>query len=127
MDAAPVPPELLDGRTAVVIATHNFGRDCAALRDLLPAGVKYVGLIGSRARRDDLLFDVMHDGVALQSRLFAPAGLHLAAESPQEIALSIIAEIQSVFGGGTGEQLRQRRAPIHQLASEMTPCTESAQ
>src|SRR5438477_148107 len=38
-EAGPVTAEVLDDRTAVVIATHNFGRDCAILRDLLPAGL----------------------------------------------------------------------------------------
>jgi xanthine/CO dehydrogenase XdhC/CoxF family maturation factor len=124
MDAAPVLPEMLDDRTAVVIATHNFGRDCAALRDLLPAGLKYLGLVGSRRRRDDLLFDVMHNGVALHSCLFAPAGLHLGAESPEEIALSIVAEIQCVFGAGTARQLRHCKTPIHQPAPEAVACAE---
>ncbi len=103
----------IDGRTAAVIATHNFGRDCAALRHLLPLGLPYVGLVGPRRRREELLLDVIDSGAATNSQLFAPAGLHLAAETPQEIALSVIAEIQTVFAGGTGEHLRDRKVPIH--------------
>lgn len=118
-------PDLLDDRTAVVIATHHFGRDCALLRSLLPMGIKYLGLIGSRRRRDDLLFDVIENGVSPTSSLFAPAGLHLGADSPQEIALSIVAEIQSVFAEGTGQQLRHRKAPIHQPAASSRTCAES--
>lgn len=114
-----------DHRTAVVIATHNFGRDCAALRDLLPTSLRYIGLIGSRRRRDDLLFDVMQSGVACHPGLFAPAGLHLGADAPEEIALSIVAEIQRVFGSGSGQSLRHRKAPIHVAAAEL-PCAESA-
>jgi xanthine dehydrogenase accessory factor len=120
-------PHLIDDRTAVVIATHNFGRDCAALRHLLPSDLRYLGLVGSRHRRDDILFDVLHNGITVHDGLFAPAGLHLGAETPEEIALSIISEIQSVFGGGTAQQLRHRSAPIHQLASpSFTQCHESA-
>lgn len=103
----------LDDRTAVVIATHNFGRDGAALHHLLPLGLPYVGLIGPRRRREELLRDVLDHGAAMKSQLFAPAGLHLAAETPEEIALSIIAEIQAVFAGGTAQHLRDRKAPIH--------------
>lgn len=125
-DAAPIPAELIDDRTAIVLATHNFGRDCAALRDLLPMGLRYLGLIGSRRRRDDILFDVMHDAIATRASLFAPAGLHLGAESPEEIALSIVAEIQCVFEGGTAQHLRQRTAPIHESAPRTIACTTSA-
>jgi xanthine dehydrogenase accessory factor len=126
LEAPPIPLDILDNRTAVVVATHNFGRDCAALRDLLPAGLKYVGIVGSRRRRDDLLFDLMQAEVELHSRIFAPAGLHFGAESPEEIALSIAAEIQCVFGAGTGGQLRHRKAPIHQPVPEIVACAESA-
>ena len=103
----------IDDRTAAVIATHNFGRDCAALRHLLPLGLRYVGLIGPRRRREELLVDVIDSGANMTSQLFAPAGLHIGAETPEEIALSVIAEIQSVFAEGTGEHLRDRKAPIH--------------
>ncbi|RYD76484.1 MAG: hypothetical protein EOP84_16805, partial [Verrucomicrobiaceae bacterium] len=75
---------------------------------------------------DDLLFDVMHDGVALHSSLFAPAGLHLGAESPEEIALSIVAEIQCVFEAGTAQHLCHRKAPIHEPVPTPIACAESA-
>ena len=104
----------IDHRTAVVIATHNFGRDCAALRQLLPLGLRYVGLMGPRRRREELLIDVLDTGATLTSELFAPAGLDLGAEMPEEIALSIVAEIQRVFASASGEYLRDRKAPIHQ-------------
>ena len=114
----------IDERTAAIIATHNFGRDCAALRHLLPLGLRYVGLIGPRRRREELLVDVVDSGAAMKSQLFAPAGLDMGAETPEEIALSVIAEIQSIFGGGTGEHLRDRKAPIHaKIAAE---CVASA-
>ena len=113
IEAIPQLRELPDSRSAAVVATHNFGRDCAALRVLLPLGLRYVGLMGPRKRREEILIDLIDSGVEVRSQLFAPAGLHLAAESPEEIALSVVAEIQSVFAGGTGEHLRSRNAPIH--------------
>jgi xanthine/CO dehydrogenase XdhC/CoxF family maturation factor len=113
IESVPQLPELPDQRTAAVVATHNFGRDCAALRHLLPLGLHYLGLVGPRKRRDEILIDVIDSGAEMTSQLFAPAGLHLAAESPEEIALSIAAEIQCVFAGGTPEHLRDRKAPIH--------------
>lgn len=125
--APPVPLEQLDARTAIVLATHNYGRDCAALRQLLPTAPPYLGLIGSRRRRDDLLFDVLHHGATIHEGLYAPAGLHLGAETPEEIALSIVAEIQCVFASGTAQHLRHRAAPIHPLPPPaLLPCIESA-
>lgn len=114
IDAIPQLSEPPDQRSAAVVATHNFGRDCAALRALLPLGLRYVGLVGPRKRREEILIDLIDSGAETKSQFFAPAGLHLAAESPEEIALSIVAEIQCVFAGGTAEHLRNRNAPIHE-------------
>ena len=113
VDQASDLPASVDCRTAVVIKSHNYGRDCAALQQFLPLGLRYVGLLGPRKRRDQLLGDLLDHGTAFNAELFAPAGLDLNAETPEEIALSIAAEIQAVFAQGTGESLRARKAPIH--------------
>jgi xanthine/CO dehydrogenase XdhC/CoxF family maturation factor len=106
-------PNEIDSRMAALIKTHHYGRDCAALRLLLPKGLRYLGLIGPRRRRDRILGDVLDSGAAIRSQLFAPAGLDLGAESPEEVALSIIAEIQRVFCQGSGESLSDRKTAIH--------------
>jgi xanthine/CO dehydrogenase XdhC/CoxF family maturation factor len=108
-----------DERTAVIVKTHNFGRDFAALRMLAEFPLGYVGLLGPRKRREQLLGDLLDTGLAAPANLFAPAGLDLGADAPEEIALSIIAEIQTVFAGGSRLSLRDRRAPIH--APRATP------
>ena len=102
-----------DPRTAAVVKSHNYGRDFVALRHLLPLGLRYVGLLGPRRRREQLLNALMDAGVAIDSELFAPAGFDLGAETPEEIALAIVSEIQSVFANASGESLRNRRTPIH--------------
>jgi xanthine dehydrogenase accessory factor len=117
--AADLPGEG-DSRTAAVVKTHHYGRDCAALRGLLPLGLSYVGLIGPRRRRDQILGDLLDSGAQLNSQLFAPAGLDLGAEGPEEVALSVIAEIEKVFAGRSGESLRDRRAPIHSAKQKAT-------
>ncbi|MDQ6808274.1 MAG: XdhC family protein [Verrucomicrobiota bacterium] len=116
----------IDAHTAAVIATHNYGRDCAALRHLLPIGLRYLGVIGPRRRRDELLVDVLDSGALMTSNLFAPAGLHLGAELPAEIALSIVAEIQSVFAHATCVPLRDRKAPVHAEAAAAGRAEECA-
>jgi xanthine/CO dehydrogenase XdhC/CoxF family maturation factor len=80
---------------------------------LFQLDLRYIGLLGPRKRRDQLLGALLDDGVALDSELFAPAGLDLGAETPEEIALAIISEIQTVFAEASGESLRERKVPVH--------------
>lgn len=102
-----------DSWTAAVVKSHNYGRDFAALQKLLPLELRYVGLIGPRKRRNQLLSALLELGVTINSGFFAPAGLDLGAETPEEISLAIIAEIQRVFAHGSGVSLRERKWPIH--------------
>ncbi len=107
----------VDHWTAAIVVTHNYGRDCAALRHLLPAGLRYLGVVGPRRRRDEMLSDALDAGATIASRLFAPAGVDIGAETAREIALSVIAEIQIVYAAATGVSLKERRAPIHEVAT----------
>ena len=102
-----------DDRTAAIVKSHHYGRDFVALTKLLPLGLRYVGLIGPRKRRDQLINELLELGVTINAGFFAPAGIDISAETSQEIALSIMAEIQRVFRKGTGESLRERKMPIH--------------
>ena len=102
-----------DQWTAAIVKTHNYGRDCAALRALFPLGLPYIGLLGPRRRRDQLLGDLADSGLEMCPNLFAPAGLDLGGDSPEAIALAIVAEIQAVLADGSRHSLRERRAPIH--------------
>ncbi len=102
-----------DGWTAALVKTHNYGRDFAALRALLPLNLRYVGLLGPRARREQLLGDLLDTGLTPSPNLFAPAGLDLGGGTPEGVALSVIAEIQAVFAGGSRQSLRERKQPIH--------------
>ncbi len=106
-----------DEWTAAIVKSHNYGRDFVALQRLLPLNLKYVGLIGPRKRRDQIMNELLDVGVTMNAGFFAPAGLDLGAETPDEIALSVIAEIQRVFGETSGDSLRERKTRIHDLAS----------
>lgn len=107
-------PRACDKWTAAIVKTHNYGRDYAALVHLLPVGLRYVGLLGPRRRRDQLFHALADEGVSMRSELFAPSGLDVGAESPEEIALAMITEIQATFAGRDAESLRERRSPIHE-------------
>lgn len=113
VDQAGDLPSGLDERSAAIVKSHNYGRDFAALRHLLQLDLPYVGLLGPRKRRDQLLNAVWDSGIAIDAELFAPAGLDLGAETPEEIALALVSEIQAVFAEASAESLRDRKAPIH--------------
>jgi xanthine dehydrogenase accessory factor len=106
-----------DGQTAAVVMNHNFGRDLLALDCLLPIQLRYVGLLGPRKRHAELLarlseyrsLDFNLDG----RTLFAPAGLDIGSEAPEEIALSIVSEVAAVLSERRGGFLRERRSDIH--------------
>lgn len=120
-------PSQLDQWSAAVVKTHNYGRDFSALQKLLPLNLRYVGLIGPRKRRDQLLNNLLDIGVTMNAGFFAPAGLDLGSETPEEIALAIVAEIQRVFGSGCGDSLRERKISIHDARRRLPDeCEKSA-
>ncbi len=107
----------IDERTAAVVMTHNYPDDRRVLRALLLSPAGYVGQLGPRVRTERLLAEIADDGLVvteeMRRRLHAPVGLDLGADNPEEIALSIAAEIQAAQAGRPGGFLRERRAPLH--------------
>lgn len=105
----------LTEETAAVVMTHNFLDDVELLRALLPSPAYYLGVLGPRARTAKLLEGLRIDGlVTTMARLYGPVGMNIGAESPEEIALSIVAEIKAVSAARGGGFLRDRDAPIHE-------------
>ena len=89
----------IDSTTACVVMNHHFGRDLELVQALWKSSSPFLGLLGSRKRKDQLLEKlVFNPQIDLESRhLFAPVGLELGAEGPQQIALEICAQIQQVL------------------------------
>ncbi|HEY6463441.1 MAG TPA: XdhC/CoxI family protein, partial [Polyangiaceae bacterium] len=104
-------------RALAVVMSHDYARDRDALAMLLASGASYVGVLGPRRRAARLLDELGMPGALDDPRLHAPVGLAIGAESPHEIALSIVAEAQSVLACGAGTSLRHRSGPIHPGAS----------
>lgn len=98
---------------AAVVMTHNFLHDLALLSVLLPSAVPYVGLLGPKSRGDELLEQIGDIPAEQRARLHSPIGLDLGAETPDEIALSIVAEIQGALSRHTARPLREVDGPIH--------------
>jgi xanthine/CO dehydrogenase XdhC/CoxF family maturation factor/molybdopterin-guanine dinucleotide biosynthesis protein A len=109
-----------DANTAVVVMTHNVLRDQTLVSQLAARDLLYVGILGPKKRAAKLLDDLRADGIVADDRfagrLFGPTGLSIGAESPAEIALSIVAEIQAVRTGSAPAHLRDRHGPIHRRA-----------
>jgi xanthine dehydrogenase accessory factor len=110
-DAAALDDLRLDTRTAAIVMSHSFAQDTFFLELLLAQPLGYLGVLGSRRRTLDLLARLGHD--AMPAELHAPAGLDIGAETPEQIALSILSEVQATFAKRPGGALRQRDGSIH--------------
>jgi xanthine dehydrogenase accessory factor len=97
-------------RAMVVVKTHSFVHDRDWLKVFLKTNARYIGLLGPRARADEILGQL---GVADDSRIFAPVGLSLGADGPEQIAVSIVGELLAVVALQTPGHLRERRRTIH--------------
>jgi xanthine dehydrogenase accessory factor len=97
--------------TAVVIVTRGHQYDEVCLEQVLERGAKYIGMIGSRRRVLSIFKRLESSGVssAVLQRVHAPIGLKIGAESPQEIAVAIIAEIITVLNSHVEDHTSERR------------------
>lgn len=113
------PEEGLSGlpagpRAFAVVKTHSFGHDREWVRRLLAAGLPYIGLLGPRARGANILAEVGADASGSASeRVFTPVGLDLGAEGPEQVALSIVAELLAVHSSRQPGSLRETKGAIH--------------
>jgi xanthine/CO dehydrogenase XdhC/CoxF family maturation factor len=83
-----------------IVMSHHLPSDLAYLRALAQSAIPYVGLLGPASRRDRLLRDLTGaEAASLEPRLRGPVGLDIGAETPEAIALSIVAEIQAMLAG----------------------------
>ena len=84
---------------------------------LLPLGLPYIGLLGPRKRAEKLLTDLRTGGLSVSDEalhtLHAPVGLDLGGDTPEAVALSILAELQARLQGRDARPLRNRNRPIH--------------
>lgn len=107
----------LDKRTVVILMTHNYNYELTVLKNLLPLKIPYLGVLGPKKKLMKMLDAVNKEGIILLdedlSRIFGPIGLDIGAEAPEEIALSLVAEIKAVLEGKKGTYLRDKTGPIH--------------
>jgi xanthine/CO dehydrogenase XdhC/CoxF family maturation factor len=103
--------------TYAVVMIHQFAAEANALRFLLSSDIRYVGLLGPKSKRDLLLQHLAAEGFTPRadqiSTLHSPVGLDIGAETAEEIAVSIIAEITALTNNRTGGFLKDRSGSIH--------------
>ncbi len=109
---------IIDKQTAVVLMTHSYVKDLAYLISLRSSQPMYLGLLGPSARREKLLDEFLErypdTHLAFIENIHGPAGLNIGAETPQEIAISIISEILSFQRQTHPLPLKDKSGAIHQ-------------
>jgi len=107
--------ELVHG-AAVAVMTHSLVQDTYWLEEVLQNDPCYVGQLGPRERTERLLAAIRErrGEVPGVERLHYPIGLDLGGDTPESVAMAVLAEIQATLNGRSGGSLRHRPAKIHQ-------------
>ncbi|MFJ2884668.1 XdhC family protein [Streptomyces sp. NPDC087305] len=107
-----------DERTVICVLTHDPKFDVPLLEEALRRPAAYIGAMGSRRTHDDRMRRLLESGLdqGELARLRSPVGLDLGARTPEEVAVSVAAEIVALRWGGTGVPLTGAAGAIHRGA-----------
>ncbi|MDW7692282.1 XdhC/CoxI family protein [Flammeovirgaceae bacterium SG7u.111] len=104
--------------TAIILMSHDYYKDLAVLKQVLKSEANYIGILGPKKRGEKMKEDLSAEGITLSEfdikRIHNPMGLDIGAETPEEIALSTLAEIQAHFSNRKGSQLKEKDGYIHE-------------
>ena len=107
----------IDEHTVFVLMTHNYNYDMAMLKRLLQKNISYIGMLGPKKKRERMLNELKDEGLIFTEQqlsvLHSPVGLDIGAETSEEIAISILAEIKALFAGKDVQSLRSLKEVIH--------------
>ena len=107
----------IDSKTCFVLMTHNYNYDLQMMHALIETEINYIGLLGPKKKLEKILTDLKLKAVDITdeklAKIYGPTGLDIGAASPEEIATSIIAEIQAVFNHKKGTMLKWKKDQIH--------------
>jgi len=107
----------IDSETAIVLMSHNFANDLKYLLELKETKPVYIGMLGPSYRREKILSQFLEYCPEVDEQflelIHGPAGLNIGAETPQEIAISILSEILSVVRSQTPMMLKEKTGGIH--------------
>jgi xanthine/CO dehydrogenase XdhC/CoxF family maturation factor len=95
----------LDQFSALILMTHNIEYDQRYLKAIVNCHIPFIGLLGPVHRKEKLLKSLGNEASKITDRVFGPVGLDIGAETPEEIALSIMAGVHAELNGRSGQQL----------------------
>lgn len=115
--AAPADPklrELVTPSTYIVILTHSHEHDRETLKNLIYTEAAYIGMIGSTKKVTSILEELSAEGVPEKDlgRVYSPVGLDIGAETPAEIAVSILSEIIHLRRKGSPSPVSMKITPL---------------
>ena len=121
-----------DAQTFFVLMTHNYNYDLALLKQLIELdNCIYIGTLGPKKKLERMFNDLKLEGIEVtdeqKSKIFGPTGLDIGAETSEEIALSVLAEIKAVMTGRKGTLLREKAEPIHNRSGQSVDYVKSDQ
>ena len=101
-------------RSFVVVVTRGHHGDAVALASCLPLKPRFLGLLGSRSKMVHVFQDLVDRGFGSEdlARVETPVGIEIGAETPEEIAVSIVARMISIRRGVASDQIRSMAAPL---------------
>jgi xanthine/CO dehydrogenase XdhC/CoxF family maturation factor len=110
----------IDARTVFVLMSHNYNYDLAVLKVLLNHPTTYIGVLGPHKKMKMMMDELAENGIKLtdtqKESIHGPVGLHIGAETAEEIAVSIIAEIQAKLTSTDTRPLKEKQDAIHRRA-----------
>ena len=107
----------IDEFTVAVLMAHDYETDFQNMLKLLKTSISFIGMLGPRKRTDKMFLQLAEEGNPVSEqdllRIASPVGLDIGAITPDEIAISIIAEIKVFFTGRDGKRLKFRKNGIY--------------
>lgn len=98
----------IDGETSIVIITRGHKYDKIALKSVISRGAKYIGMIGSVEKTTILMRDLIEEGINKEElKVYAPIGINISSQLPEEIACGIISEILLIKNNGSLQHMKE--------------------
>ena len=108
----------INEQTVFVLMSHNYNYDLAMLKELINSNCNYIGILGPKKKLEKMFAALQDEGIEvndeMREKVFGPVGLDIGAETAEEIALSIMAEIKAVLAKRDAATLRDKNGFIHE-------------